>query len=337
MSVRAFVKDRTGLIVTDLCGLLAALVFFFAFRSSISEIVIITVILILTRIIAFFIEFSRKRSFYDSLSCNVSGLDKKYLVSETLARPDFLEGSITYDALCDAGKAMCEEVNSCRSDYKEFKNYIELWVHEIKLPVASLLLTAHSDESNKDKYIPQLKRVDEYIENVLYYARSENSEKDYLITEVSLKRAFTDAALKAREELLLRNITLETEGLDVSVRTDSKWLEFIFGQLISNAMKYASTERDPVIRVEAVDLSDEIKVSFYDNGIGINAADLPRVFDKSFTGRNGRTLAKSTGMGLYIVKTLCERLGHRIEIESKEGEYTKLTITFGKNGFMTFE
>lgn len=334
MKPMRFLKDRLGTIITDIVVLLIALVFFVAFRAPLSEIIIISVILILGRIVVLLMEYFRKKDFYESLNDNVSGLDKKYLVSETLKKPDFYEGEICYNALCEAGKAMCEEVSCCRQDYVGFKNYIELWVHEVKLPVSSLLLSAHSDKENGKRYIPLLKRVDDYIENVLYYARSENSEKDYLITEVSLKRAFTDAALKNREELLLRNISLETDNLDVSVLTDAKWLEFIFGQLISNSMKYTATGRESVIRVSATETSDEVRVSFADNGIGIPASDLPRVFEKSFTGQNGRKLSKSTGMGLYIVKTLCERLGHRIEIESKEGEFTKITIAFGKTDFM---
>ncbi|MCR5278356.1 MAG: sensor histidine kinase [Lachnospiraceae bacterium] len=337
MKAGAYFKDHSGVLITWILTLAVAIVFFAAFRSPVEEIIIIITVLILGGTVSFFVDFNRKKNFYDTLKANSAGLDKKYLVSETIKEPGFIEGKIAYDALCEAGRTMCEEVGKCRSDYAEFKNYIELWVHEIKLPVASLLLAAHSEKENGERYIPLLKRVDEYIENVLYYARSENSEKDYLITDVLVKRAFTDAALKAREELQLRNVAIETDNLDVKVKTDAKWLEFMFGQFIGNALKYTRPGVEPIIRVEAKETENDVRVSFADNGIGIPAADLQRVFDKSFTGKNGRKQAKSTGMGLYIVKTLCDRLGHKVEIESKEGEYTKITLVFGKDEFMSVQ
>ncbi len=333
MKAGRFLRDKVPYIMIDAVTLILSFIFFLAFRAPVSEIIIISLIFILGRTLVWLADYWRKRNFYTTLSDNTSGLDKKYLVSETLERPAFYEGELTYDVLADAGKAMREEVVRYQNDYAEFKNYIELWVHEIKLPVASLLLTCHNEEDGGKKYIPQLKRVDEYIENVLFYARSENAEKDYLITGVSLKRVFADAAVKAREELQLREVSIETEGLDTEVFTDAKWLEFIFGQLLSNSMKYLKEGRPGVIRVSAVDSGNEIRLSFTDNGVGIPAADLPRIFDKSFTGQNGRLRARSTGMGLYIVKTLCERLGHRISADSEEGEYTTVTIAFGKDPF----
>jgi signal transduction histidine kinase len=166
---------------------------------------------------------------------------------------------------------------------------------------------------------------------VLYYARSENAEKDYLIKEVSLKRAFTDTALKNREELLGRNVSVSTENLDWNVMTDSKWLEYMLGQLMGNSMKYFSPDREPEIRVYAEDKQDKTILHFRDNGIGIPESDLPHVFEKSFTGENGHTHRESTGMGLYIVKKLCDKLGHGVSVKSVQGEFTEIILSFGKN------
>jgi hypothetical protein len=187
----------------------------------------------------------------------------------------------------------------------------------------------HNDGNTK--YAEYLKKIDDYIENVLYYARSENAEKDYLIKEVSLKRAFADTALKNREELLGRNVSVVTENLDCNVMTDSKWLEYMLGQLMGNSMKYFSPDREPEIRVYAEDKQDKTTLHFCDNGIGIPESDLPHIFEKSFTGENGHTHAKSTGMGLYIVKKLCDKLGHGVLVKSVQGEFTEIILTFGKN------
>jgi hypothetical protein len=148
---------------------------------------------------------------------------------------------------------------------------------------------------------------------------------------VSLKRVFADVAIKNREALLGHNIEVSTKGLDGKVMTDGKWLEYIIGQLMGNSMKYSSDHRKREIKVYAEKFDDKTQIHFWDNGIGIPRSDLPYVFEKSFTGENGRKRAKSTGMGLYIVKRLCDKLGHRIFIDSVQGEYTDIVISFGKN------
>jgi hypothetical protein len=179
----------------------------------------------------------------------------------------------------------------------------------------------------------QIGQIDNYIENVLYYARSETAEKDYLIRDVSLKRIFGEIALKNREQLQARNVNIQAKNLDIYVTTDSKWLEYILGQIMGNSMKYFSDEREPEILVYAENTKDRTILHFRDNGIGITERDLPYIFEKSFTGENGRTHAKSTGMGLYIVKKLCDKLGHSVKVQSVQGEFTEIIITFGRNDF----
>ena len=208
-----------------------------------------------------------------------------------------------------------------------------MWVHEAKLPVASLTLMCHNSEEPDEKMIAQLKRLDDNIENVLYYARSEASEKDYLIKEVSLKKTFSAVAVKNMDTLQALGFEVKTEGLDISVLTDGKWLEYILGQLMANSIKYATEERGRKLLVTAKENEKAVTLHFYDNGVGISKADIPYVFEKSFTGENGRNGAKSTGMGLYIVKSLCDRLGHGISIDSEKDSYTEVTITFPKNDF----
>lgn len=119
------------------------------------------------------------------------------------------------------------------------------------------------------------------------------------------------------------------------VCTDSKWLEFILNQIISNSIKYRDEKKTDgsIIKIYVVKNDKSTVINIYDNGIGISSADLPRIFDKSFTGENGHAYSKATGMGMYIVKNLCEKLGHKITIESVKGEYTLVSIEFFKNDF----
>ena len=142
-----------------------------------------------------------------------------------------------------------------------------------------------------------------------------------------------DVALKNKDDLLENKVNLEVDIHNEKVLTDSKWLEFVLNQIINNSIKYKKNNNDPIIKISVKDEKDKVYLTIWDNGIGIPKNDIKRVFDKSFTGENGRIMAKSTGMGLYIVKKLCDKLGHKIIIESEIHKYTKITIIFYKNDF----
>lgn len=325
MKLHLYLKDRFPAYLIGMVTWLLILIFLYTFHVSAEAAVIVTGLALVGTVLAEIWGYLRKKPFYDNLLMQLAQLDQKYLLHEMIEEPSFYEGKIICDVLRESNKSMCEQIAQYRRETEAFREYIELWVHEVKLPVASLQLISHNDGNTK--YAEQLSRIDGYIENVLYYARSENAEKDYIIKPVVLQRIFTETAVKNRTELQERNITLHTKNLGMQVMTDSKWLGFIFGQLLSNSIKYQATE----ITVSAEDSPEKTVLHFRDNGIGIPERDLPYIFEKSFTGENGRTHAKSTGMGLYIVKKLCGKLGHGISAESEQGRYTEFRIVFGKN------
>lgn len=335
MTVSGFIKDRIPGLVIRAVALAVIIIFLAAFAVPFQAILAVTIVFVMAATAFELWEYYRKKKFYNRLVKALEELDKKYLISEMLEAPGFLEGDILVDTLVECDKSMAENVAAYRRQNKEFREYIELWVHEAKLPLASMRLMCRQSPEIENKMAVQLGRIDDYIENVLYYARSENAERDYVIKETSLKKAFGNVAVKNREALQMIDARLETSGLEISVLTDGKWLEFILGQLMANSVKYRSEERPVVINVYAEESGAAATLRFRDNGIGIPAADLPNVFEKSFTGANGRKDSKSTGMGLYIVKNLCDRLGHGISIESEEGVYTEVTLTFNKNDFYT--
>lgn len=335
MTVSGFIKDRVPGLVIRAVALAVIIIFLAAFAVPLQAILAVTIVLVMAATAFELWEYYRKKKFYNRLVKALEELDKKYLISEMLEAPGFLEGDILVDTLVECDKSMAENVAVYRRQNKEFREYIELWVHEAKLPLASMRLMCRQSPEIENKMAVQLGRIDDYIENVLYYARSENAERDYVIKETSLKKTFGNVAVKNREALQMIDARLETSGLEINVLTDGKWLEFILGQLMANSVKYRSEERPVVINVYAEESGTAATLRFHDNGIGIPAADLPNVFEKSFTGANGRKDSKSTGMGLYIVKNLCDRLGHGITIESEEGVYTEVTLTFNKNDFYT--
>ena len=228
---------------------------------------------------------------------------------------------------------MCEMVKILENQTDDFKDYIEMWIHEVKIPIASLVLMAHNHPDKFDKnFKEQIKRIEDYVEQVLYYVRQEFAEKDYFINSVSLKKVIANVALKNKNDFLESKIDLIVENVDCKVYTDSKWLEFILNQIIGNSIKYKK-EKNSIIKITVEEDLEKCTLIVEDNGIGIPETDLSSVFEKSFTGNNGRRKGKSTGMGLYIVKKLCDKLGHQVKIESQEGEYTKLFLVFSKNKY----
>lgn len=334
MKVKEYLKDRwIELLAYSLFGLLMMLLLW-AFAVNDELIWLFMVLYILLIVFNLSWDYSRKRSFYDTLLSHTEQLDKKYLVLETLERPGFYEGEIYYQNIYDVNKSMCEYVKEYEESLNDFKDYLEMWVHEAKLPIASLLLMCHNNKDILDKrFAEQLRRLDAYTEQVLYYVRCEHAQSDYLINENMLNKLVSKVAIQNKDDLLANKIELQVENVKHLVMTDGKWLEFILNQLISNCIKYRRNDVQSWIHISAEDLEDRVILHVKDNGIGIAASDIARVFEKSFTGENGRSYAKSTGMGLYIVKQLCKNLGHTVEIASCQGEWTEVSISFAKNEF----
>ena len=142
-----------------------------------------------------------------------------------------------------------------------------------------------------------------------------------------------NVAMKNKDMIVENGINFSVNDVENEVVTDNKWMEFIINQIMSNSFKYMKDHGEKELKIYSEKSEEGVVLHILDNGIGIPKRDLSRVFNKSFTGENGRKYAKSTGMGLYIAKGLCERLGHKIDIESEEGKYTEVRVTFGKNDY----
>ncbi len=336
-SLRHFLREKLYYFVLFFTLLACLLLFLLALRTRTETIIVVVVFFTIFGIAVPVSEYYRRRTFYQKLLQNIASLDHAYLVLETLSRPNFYDGAILYEALYAINKSMAEVVQNYEIEAGEFRDYIEMWIHEVKTPLATLNLM------NKDRKIAaQLARLDSYVEQVLYFARAENAEHDYLIKPTSLAKVISSVATKNRDTLLASNIDFVVDNLNYEVFTDSKWLEFILGQILQNSIKYQSK----TIKISAVSDDEKTTLRVADDGIGISAKDLLRVFDKSFTGENGHdTLSshhlspysgqKSTGMGLYIAKTLCDKLGHQISISSPSQKGAVVEITFPRHDYYT--
>lgn len=337
MKLNEYLFDKLPHTIIFILGYIVTILFLKAFKVGKPLIIAISFVFAIMYIAIITIDYLRKQKFYNNLVQTVEGLDKKYLVLEMINKPDFYEGKIFYQTLYEINKSMIEKVKEYSLSIADFKEYVEMWIHEVKIPISSLVLLNHNHKNSLDnKYVKQIRKLDNYIEQILYYVRSENAEKDYMIKETSLNDIIKNVALKNKDDLLENNVDLIVDVRDEKVLTDSKWLEFILNQIINNSIKYKRDNINSYIKIKTYENTNSVELFVEDNGIGIPKNDLGQVFDKCFTGENGREKSKSTGMGLYIAKNLCVKLGHRIEIESEAGCFTRVVITFRRNDFYKF-
>ena len=329
MKLSTYLKDKLYAFLIFIIYIIILILFLIALKLSSSIIIFIIVFTIVIFFVILFFDYFRKRKFYNELLDKLNTLDKKYLLIEMVLVPNFLEGKILYDVLDEVNKNEHDLISKLKNKQEYFKEYIELWIHEVKLPLASLTLINRKDKNT----LRELKRIEDDVEQILYYVRCENANNDYLIKEWDLDTIIKNVALRNKDDLLALNIDFKVDNCNLKVLTDSKWLEFIINQIVSNSIKYKK-EKDSFIEITGKDYKNYVTITIYDNGKGISKSDLLRVFNKTFTGSNGRsTSSKSTGMGLYLCRELCEKLGHKIEIDSKIDEYTKVTITVYKKDF----
>ena len=329
MKLSTYLKDKLYAFIIFIIYIIILILFLIALKLSSSIIIFITAFTIVIFFVILFFDYFRKRKFYSELLDKLNTLDKKYLLIEMVLVPNFLEGKMLYDVLDEVNKNEHDLISNLKNKQEDFKEYIELWIHEVKLPLASLTLINRKDKNT----LRELKRIEDDVEQILYYVRCENANNDYLIKEWNLDTIIKNVALRNKDDLLALDIDFKVDNCNLKVLTDSKWLEFIINQIVSNSIKYKK-DKDSSLEINGEDFDNYVTITIYDNGKGISKSDLPRVFNKTFTGNNGRTLSsKSTGMGLYLCKELCNKLGHKIEIDSKADEYTKVTITIYKKGF----
>ena len=203
---------------------------------------------------------------------------------------------------------------------REMEDYFTLWAHQIKTPIAAMrLLLQTRPENSAGELSQELFRVEQYVEMVLNYLRLDSDSTDFVFKTCDLDGIIRQCVRKYAKQFIRKKISLEYEGTDVQVLTDEKWLCFVIEQLLSNALKYTN-----VGSIRIYTQGETLVIE--DTGIGIAPEDLPRVFEKGYTGYNGRTDKKATGIGLYLCKRILQKLGNEISISSVVGQGTRVSI-----------
>ncbi|MEF9921336.1 MAG: sensor histidine kinase [Anaerovoracaceae bacterium] len=209
------------------------------------------------------------------------------------------------------------------NDMSNMVDYYTLWAHQIKTPISAMgLLLQSEDFESKDAMKMELFKIEQYVEMVLQYLRLDSDSTDFIIKEQNLDDIVKQAVKKYSTVFIKKKISLEYEPIACTVISDEKWLVFVLEQVISNALKYTTKGKIAIY----MDKEMEKTLVIEDTGIGIQKEDLPRVCDKGYTGYNGRTDKKSTGIGLYLCKKILNKLGHTISIEAEVGKGTKVKI-----------
>lgn len=223
-------------------------------------------------------------------------------------------------ALCQDRARLAAE-NGSR--LRDMTDYYTFWAHQIKIPIAALGLLLQ-ERPDSGPMAVELLKIEQYVEMVLSYLRLDSDSTDYVLQDCDLDGILRGAVRKLARMFILKKITLDLKETGKAVLTDGKWLGFVVEQVLSNALKY--TQEGGSIRV----YGDGDTVVIADSGIGIRPEDLPRIFEKGFTGYNGRTERKSTGIGLYLCKQVCERLGHGITVTSRPGQGTLVRLDLSR-------
>ena len=247
------------------------------------------------------------------------------LITETLPAVDGIEDE-DYQALIRMFKREHRKVVSdSQRTYSEMVDYYTIWAHQIKTPIACMRLTLQNEDTALSRQLTNdLFRIEQYVEMVLTFLRLNSESTDYVIREYELDGIIRQSVKKYAGEFISRRLSLVYEPFHMSVLTDEKWLSFVIEQVLSNALKYTPSGSI------SITMEPGNRLCIRDTGIGIAPEDLPRIFEHGYTGYNGRADKKASGIGLYLCKRICTRLGHGIEAESRIDEGTCIIIDLSR-------
>lgn len=298
-------------------------------EKSTGDILYLDLLMLLIFLAFFTYGFLREKRKYGNLrKC----LDSNSSVDYYLPEDDSYYSELVRDIVSQKTSENLELVNVYKNELDELNNYITRWVHEIKLPisVAELMLenSYDSDIELSRKFKTELERIKFLVNQVLYAGRASHYQEDHTATQFSLKKAVGEAIKINAYFLMAKNIEIVTGNLDFTVNTDEKWLVYILEQILNNASKYM--QQDGKVEIFAQETHKTVVLHIKDSGMGIPPSDISRIFDKGFTGKNGRKTSKSTGMGLYYSKKISARLGIGLTANSVEGEYTEFQLSISK-------
>ncbi len=334
MKLGDYIKDRIVVILLHVSGIYFLSLFLIMLQNQTSAVVLIDIAWSVVLICAMGVDFWQRRQYFKKVEDILDKLDRPYLISEVAPIGNHIEDRIYHDLLRRSNKSVIEAIHEKETEQEDYRSFIESWVHEIKTPITSVMLMCENMDHPPDRMKLELQQVENQVDMVLYYARMENANEDYLIHPYDLRRIVSGAIQKNRTYLRQQQAQIEVDMEEIIVPTDEKWIEFILTQFITNSMKYRSDS--PVhLHFWCEEKDAQVILFMEDHGVGIAKEEIGKIFDKGYTGNNGRTTHHSTGMGLYLCKRLCDKLGIGIRCESEIGQFTRMSLIFPNSKFHT--
>lgn len=329
MNIKEFLKEKLSNFIYSAVLFLIINIYLFSLNSikNLSDLIYLDILIITIFIVFTILDYRKMKDRYSSIMELIE--DEKDIDSYCID-DNFLEGKIINYIIDYKDKKLENETKECENQLKDMEEYISRWVHEIKLPLSAMKIILDRDSDDMISSIEnELEKMNFLVNSVMYGSRATASAEDIFIKEENLKDIVRTAVKSNSFFLIKNNISPKLGDLDFKVYTDKKWIIYVLGQLINNSIKYS--KENGVIEFSDEDKGEFIELKIRDNGIGINEEDLERVFNKGFTGSNGRnSVYKSTGMGLYFSKKIIDKLNHSIEVESVKDKYTLFRIRFYK-------
>ena len=324
MGIRLFIRDHFAFIIFQLLVTAFILSIFWleGFRdpNTATYVIAISLLLICSFLV---IRYMLRRKFYEKILTSPTSMDDALNKSAKTA-----ENVVMEQYLSELYRIYQMEVQGLYATQQRHSKFMNQWIHQMKTPISVLELLLQEETLDKKSVQEELDRLKRGLEMVLINARIDNFESDMQIEQVNLRDCVTEV-INENKRLFITNHVFPQVSVDelIVVATDSKWLKFMLGQFVTNAVKYTFEENKKII-VSAKQHESTISLVVQDEGIGIPNSDLTRVTKAFFTGENGRKTGESTGMGLYLASEICDKLGHELQIESEVGKGTIISITF---------
>ncbi|MDO4274770.1 MAG: sensor histidine kinase [Eubacteriales bacterium] len=328
MKFSEYLKDKVMVLLFQGLAVIVSFVYLKICGLKPDQLFFIYMVWFMVLVVYMGVEWYRRKKFFDEIFHTLGELKEPYLISEIMPYSYRLEDKLYAQILKFSNKSVVDAVRHLEREQAEYKEFIENWIHEVKLPITAMNLICDNVKNDETRRIKlQLNLLENDVEKALFYARSDRVYQDYFIRQIRLDEVVYEVIERNQMYLRMNQMGIDVEVGEVSVYCDDKWLAFILSQLLINGVKYRR-ERECRIVIRAMEQEGRTILIVEDNGIGIKASELGRVFQKGFTGTNGRQNRQSTGIGLYLCKKLCRKLDMGIDIQSEEGKYTRVVLGF---------
>ena len=330
--------------IIDRISLLLVMIFSFAFfqifllLAGINKDIVLFLAMVYPSVfvVYFICHFLYTNKKYENLEKTMDLLDKKYLISEVVKKKGSYQQQFYMELVRRACKSMMDELNDQEKQNIEYKEYIDSWIHEVKTPITAIQLMCDNERNTlTDRIKLETKKVEMDIERMLYYSKSGETWKDYVIARHSLREIVESSIMKVYQIFIYNGVKIDMQVEEEVVCTDAKWTSFIITQILLNCVQYKK-EETLSIRIYAKKEKESTSLIIEDNGLGIKPDEIGHIFEKGYVGTNGRKNERSSGMGMFICSKLCKKLDIGIQAVSEYGEYTKMILTFGEGTFYSF-